>query len=915
MSSLPPNRSWTAPWARLTAWLDGLWGHDVFIAHRRADGALYAARLHQLLQQDKISSFLDTKIYLPGDSLRISTRRHAGKSTLLVLLGSPEIAVPRKPVDWVEQEIVHYLETHLDHPKLIVVDFGSIIANSVLGEITQPASPIAQKVAEFVLLPEELSALPLSPSAAVLDTIRHNLSGRRREQVRRSAFQAAAAVLVVLVLASGSLGRLAYEKRTESIRNLARSMTTDSLRLASESKRELNANHGDVAALLALSALAEPWPGLEAPRPYTQEAAVALVRALSHRPLATDVLRYPSGIQFAVQDPAGKTLLIVTEDGAAELRSMDGLKLLIKWQTGQHTPHAGAFSADGRHIAIAGHDGVIKLWAAAGGQEIRKLSANSPLRSVAFSANGNDILGSADDGSTYVWSVASGEKSAQLKCDGGRRPAEDVQPAAFHPADGRVVIACADGSIETWQVANGTRQSRWPGQVKAPRAIAFSSDGKLLAIGNSDGTLQIRQATGGATLHAIPAHQTAITSVAFSQDNRSLLTASDDRTATIWNVQQGTKLQTLLGHTFYVHSAFWSADQHQAVTASWDKTVRVWQLDNDEIERTLDGIAGGVSSMSLTANDETILAGAWEDGAFLFDSASGGIRQHVAAGHSVGAVAISKDGQFFATAGGINSQDEGVVQLWRSATGKLQYTLPPLKDGVASLAFSPDGKGLLVGGEDGSLCVWSTQQASQLFALPMQEDAVGSAEFDPQGGRIVTATSNGVIIWDAVSKKQIATLPAAKSSAESAAFDGSGRRILVHYYDGTLTVFDSGTTKAILQIPTSDVGVQAAQFNSDGSRIVVAHEDGSAIIWDTRTGRPVRAYTAATVDPQGKERNRQNRAMSVAKFSADNRHIFLGMDDGSVSIWRPAATSMDSMKSHLPRRSLTSAQRLEFGLN
>ncbi|MFZ6731211.1 toll/interleukin-1 receptor domain-containing protein [Undibacterium sp. Ji42W] len=896
-------------------WLDGLFGYDVFIAHRRADGAVYADRLHQLLQQHKISSFLDKKVYLPGDSLRISTRRHAGKSTLLILVGSPEIAVPRKPVDWVEQEIVHYLETHLDHPKLIVLDFGSMIANSALGELTQPTYPIAQKVAEFVLLPGDLSALDLPPSEAVLDIIRRNLTGRRREQARRSVFQAATAVLVVLVLVSGSMGGLALQKSEQSKLNKIQSMTTDSLRLASESTRELNANHADVAALLAWSALAEPLMGFEQPRPYTVEAAVALVRALSYRPIATDVLRYPSGIQFAVPNPSNNILLVVTEDGAAELRSIDGLKLLTQWQTRQSIPQAGSFSPDGQYIAIAAHDGSIKLWAANGGQEIRTLNANSPLRSVAFNANGSKILGSGDDGNSYVWMMASGEKLAQLKCSGGRhRPAANIQPAAFHPTNEQVVIACEDGYVETWQVADKVRQSRWPGLIKAPRAIGYSPNGKLLAIGTSDGTLQIRQATDGTILHTISAHDAGITSMAFSQDNRSLLTTSDDRTAMMWNVQQGNRLNALHGHTFYVRSAFLSGNQ-QAITASWDKTVRVWQLGNDEIQRTLEGVVGGVSSMSLSDDDGTVLAGSWDDGAFLFDGASGSIRQHVAAGHSVGAVAISKDGLYFATVGGSNTPDDGLVQLWRSATGKLQYTLPVLKDGVASVTFSPDGKGLLVGGGDGSLRVWSTQRTSQLFALPVQEDAIGSAEFDPQGDRIVTATSNGVIVWNVASKQQIATLPTAASYVAGATFDGSGRRILVRYYDGALTVFDSGTTEAILQIPKSTVGIQSAEFNRDGSRIVVAHEDGSAIIWDTRTGRPIEAYTAAKVDAQGKVKKGLDKAISIAKFSADGRLIFLGTESGSVMVWRPTAGALDTLKSQLPKYSLTSAQRLEFGLN
>ena len=78
-------------WHRITSWIDDLWGYDVFIAHRRADGQAYARALYDRLSRAGIACFLDTKIYVAGDSLRVATKRHASKATLLVVVGSPSI--------------------------------------------------------------------------------------------------------------------------------------------------------------------------------------------------------------------------------------------------------------------------------------------------------------------------------------------------------------------------------------------------------------------------------------------------------------------------------------------------------------------------------------------------------------------------------------------------------------------------------------------------------------------------------------------------------------------------------------------------------------------------------------------------------------------------------------------------------
>src|SRR5438552_18675172 len=80
-------------------WVDGLWGYDVFIAHRRIDGASYAAALSQALEGRLIRSFLDVRVYKPGDSLARETIRNARKSTLFLFVGSPASVVVRDG-DW-----------------------------------------------------------------------------------------------------------------------------------------------------------------------------------------------------------------------------------------------------------------------------------------------------------------------------------------------------------------------------------------------------------------------------------------------------------------------------------------------------------------------------------------------------------------------------------------------------------------------------------------------------------------------------------------------------------------------------------------------------------------------------------------------------------------------------------------------
>ena len=65
-------------------------------------------------------------------------------------------------------------------------------------------------------------------------------------------------------------------------------------------------------------------------------------------------------------------------------------------------------------------------------------------------------------------------------------------------------------------------------------------------------------------------------------------------------------------------------------------------------------------------------------------------------------VALEPTGVLFATAG-----DDNVVRLWRFKDASLVETGVGHSTTVRSLTFSPDGKQLVSGGDDGSVLVWN----------------------------------------------------------------------------------------------------------------------------------------------------------------------------------------------------------------
>ncbi len=123
-------------------------------------------------------------------------------------------------------------------------------------------------------------------------------------------------------------------------------------------------------------------------------------------------------------------------------------------------------------------------------------------------------------------------------------------------------------------------------------SMAFSDNGKYLALGLSKGTVIIGDAGTGniirQVVHEGPTYndpssgensKTAILSnIVFSRDASSFFTSSYSGNVKRWDTQSGVNLDTY-HHEGYVHQAVLTPDQKKIVSISLDKTARVWNID------------------------------------------------------------------------------------------------------------------------------------------------------------------------------------------------------------------------------------------------------------------------------------------------------------------------------------------------
>ena len=290
------------------------------------------------------------------------------------------------------------------------------------------------------------------------------------------------------------------------------------------------------------------------------------------------------------------------------------------------------------HTLASGQEGTIRLWNIADPAHPRPLGqvsagTGSVITSVAFSPDGR-ILASSQEGTIRLWKVddpVHPQPLGQVHTGAG----DIVNSLAFSPRANTLASASGgDGTIQLWNIADPARPHQL-GQLSTENtyAVAFSPDGRMLAESSYSGamgfdfsTVQLWNVSDPANPQpfgpALAGNLDFVRSVAFSSDGRTLAIGVDDGTIRMWNVAHPGNPKPL-GHplttntTNVVTLAAFMPDSDILVTSGENGTVRLWNISDPRSPKPLGRpLTTNTTSFitSLAFSPDGILASSNDDG-------------------------------------------------------------------------------------------------------------------------------------------------------------------------------------------------------------------------------------------------------------------------------------------------------------
>ena len=450
--------------------------------------------------------------------------------------------------------------------------------------------------------------------------------------------------------------------------------------------------------------------------------------------------------------PEKKAFLTASLDQTIRLWSLERGELMgFKGHTGEINDLARA--GQGEYFVSGANDGTVRLWDAAEGRCLRTIEiGDSWVRSVGMSRSGGMIIAGGLDGYLNLWKtvppedrfkaplmlagVTSTEKSMQaakiyeesLQAAEESLVKENFEAAAESVRKARAQIGFRQSSeaMSLWhrlylRLPHGALLGAWEeapliGSELGADAFQVSANAKWAVAGGMDRKVRVWDVETRSMIYEYPPAEAAVTGLELVTSRDGVLVGGADGSLRLLGLTERREAEWSLeaGHDF-VRALALSPCERYAFSGGDDGLIKIWDLARAECLGELD--------------------------------------RHRAPIH---ALAVSPDGRFLLSSGGMFTGEKVQVILWNLADGSPAATLGDQDRIVNEIRFCPETRTAITAGSDGTVKLWDLESGSSLYAFAGHESSVNSVDVSADGRFAISGDAGGQVkIWDLASRRSL----------------------------------------------------------------------------------------------------------------------------------------------------------------